>query len=131
MEWEPAKSDDVVNVAWPETRLLVASGVVPSLKVTVPVGVPLPGATALTVAVNVTELLTTEGLSDEVTVFVVLALLTVMTGLVSVLELSATSVAVTVLVPTALRATLNVLVPATNAAFPGNVAAPSVEVICT
>src|SRR5947209_4852072 len=77
MEWEPAKSDDVVNVAWPETRLLVASGVVPSLKVTVPVGVPLPGATALTVAVNVTEVLTTEGLSDEVTVFVVLGLMTV------------------------------------------------------
>src|SRR6266699_548453 len=99
MEWEPAKSDDVVNVAWPKTRLLVASGVVPSLKVTVPVGVPLPGAA------NVTELLTTEGLSDEVTVFVVLALATVMAGLVSVLELSATSVAVTVLVPTALRVT--------------------------
>src|SRR2546428_6233474 len=129
MEWEPAKSDDVVNVAWPETRLLVASAVVPSLKVTVPVGVPLPGATALTVAVNVTELLTTEGLSDEVTVFVVLALATVMAGLVSVLELSASSGAVTVLVPTVLRVTLKMLVPATRAEFPGNVAAPSVEVI--
>src|SRR5947199_9392473 len=118
MERKPVKDDEVVNGAWPETRVLVASGVVPSLKVTVPVGLPLPGATALTVAVNVTESLTTEGLSDEVTVFVELALLTVIAGLVSVLELSATSVAVTVLVPTALRATLNVLVPATNAAFP-------------
>ena len=87
MEWEPAKSDDVVNVAWPETRLLVASGVVPSLKVTVPVGVPLPGETAPTVAVNVTELLTTEGLSDEVSVFVVVALATVWVSVEDVLTL--------------------------------------------
>src|SRR5205809_1415734 len=87
MEWEPAKSDDVVNVAWPERRLLVASGVVPSLKVTVPVGVPLPGETALTVAANVTELLTTEGLRDEVTVFVVLALATVWVSVEDVLGL--------------------------------------------
>ena len=33
----------------------------PSLKVTVPVGVPPPGAGAVTVAVNVTDWPTTEG----------------------------------------------------------------------
>jgi hypothetical protein len=43
------------------------------LNVTVPVGVPLPGATALTVAVNMTDWPTVEGLADEVTVVVVLA----------------------------------------------------------
>ena len=96
---------------------------------TVPAGVPAPGATALTVAVNVTNWLATDGLAEEVTVLVELALLTVIAGLVSVLELSAASVAVTVLAPTVLRETLNVLVPATRAALPGNVAAPSAEVM--
>src|SRR5436190_459880 len=48
------ESEVVVKVAEPALRLLVASGVAPSLKVTVPVGVPLPGAEALTVAVKVT-----------------------------------------------------------------------------
>ena len=49
----------------------------PSLKVTVPVGVPAPGATALTVAVNVTARLRFEGLPDELSDVVVGALLTV------------------------------------------------------
>jgi len=43
------------------------------LNVTVPVGVPLPGATALTVAVNVTDWPTVEGLAEEATVVEVLA----------------------------------------------------------
>src|SRR5260221_165198 len=75
----------VVKAARPEARVLVASAVAPSLNVTVPVGVPLPGATALTVAVNVTELLTTEGLSDEVSVLVQLALATVCVNVEDVL----------------------------------------------
>ena len=58
--WPPRTRLLVVNVAtsWP---LTIASVPVPStappvwaLKVTVPVGVPLPGLTALTTAVNVT-----------------------------------------------------------------------------
>ena len=47
------------------------------MKVTAPVGVPLPGATALTVAVKVTDSPKTEGLADEVTLLVVAAWLTV------------------------------------------------------
>jgi hypothetical protein len=45
--------------------------------VTVPVGVPAPGDTALTVAVNVTDWPKTDGFTDEVTVAELLALLTV------------------------------------------------------
>ena len=42
-----------------------------------PVGVPTPGEAALTVAVNVTDCPDPDGFSDEVTVVVLLALLTV------------------------------------------------------
>jgi hypothetical protein len=45
--------------------------------VTVPVGVPEPGATALTVAVNVTLCPKTDGLTDDVTVVELLSWLTV------------------------------------------------------
>ena len=41
--------------------------VAPSVKVTVPVGVPVPGATTATVAVNVTDWPTTDGDPDELT----------------------------------------------------------------
>ena len=67
----------MMKVTWPPLRVLVASGVPPSLKTTVPVGVPVPGAVALTVTVNVTGCPDTEGLAEEVTAVVVLALLTV------------------------------------------------------
>ena len=67
----------MVNVAWPELSVFVPIGVAPSLKVTVPVGVPVPGAVAITVAVKVTACPKTEGLTDELTAVVVLALLTV------------------------------------------------------
>jgi len=43
------------------------------LKVTVPVGVPVAGATGLTAAVNVTPWPNTDGFADEVTVVVVAA----------------------------------------------------------
>ena len=45
----------------------------PFLKVTVPVGVPVPGGVAVTVAVNVTGWLNTEGLEDELSAVVVVA----------------------------------------------------------
>ena len=67
----------MVNVVWPELRVFVPIGVAPSLKVTVPVGMPVPGAVAITVAVKVTDCPKTEGLIDELTAVVVLALLTV------------------------------------------------------
>ena len=122
--WLLGVNIEIVNIACPELRLTAANGVAPSLKVIVPVA-----EAGETVAVKVTGWLYAEGFAEEVVVVVELALFTVIAGLVSVLELSAVSVAVTVYVPTVLRVTLNVLVPATRAAFPGNVAAPAVEVI--
>jgi hypothetical protein len=73
----PTDSDDVVNVALPAVRLAVPRVEAPSRKVTVPVGVPTPGETALTVAVNVTAWPDADGFTDEVTVVELLALLTV------------------------------------------------------
>src|SRR5438094_10610761 len=93
----------MVNVAWPELRVFVPIGVAPSLKVTVPVGVPVPGAVAVTVAVKVTGCTKTEGLTEELTTVVVLALLTdcVSPGEVLALKLpSPVQTAVTVWPPT-------------------------------
>ena len=66
----------VANVAMPPLNVPVPIGLPPSRNVTDPVGVPVPGATAVTVAVNVTDWPKTEGFSDEVTAVAVLALLT-------------------------------------------------------
>ena len=51
---EPIGRVLTVKLAVPPSRVAVPRVVVPFMKVTVPVGVPLPGAAALTVAVNVT-----------------------------------------------------------------------------
>jgi hypothetical protein len=73
--WEPRLSVDVVNFALPfASNVPVPIVVVPSLKVTVPVGgLPPP----VTVAVKATAWPTPEGLSDELRTVVVLALFTV------------------------------------------------------
>ena len=81
----------MLKVAWPELRVFVPIGVAPSLNVTVPVGVPVPGAVAITVAVKVTDWPKTEGLTEEITTAVVLALLTVCVKLAEVLVLKLTS----------------------------------------
>jgi len=74
----PAASDDVVNVATPDPFSVPVPRVVPlSLKVTVPVGTPVLGAFAVTVAVNVTEFPAMEGSSEEVIAVEVPASLTV------------------------------------------------------
>jgi hypothetical protein len=52
--WFPADNAEVEKVALPETSVLLPMKTPPSRNVTVPVGVPGAGATALTVAVNVT-----------------------------------------------------------------------------
>jgi hypothetical protein len=65
----------------------VPSGVVPSWKVTVPVGVPAPGALAVTVAVNVTAWPNTEGLAEAVTIVLVPSALTVWVSVADVLAL--------------------------------------------
>jgi hypothetical protein len=56
---------EVVKLAWPELSVPVPITFEPSLKVTVPVGVPAPGLAALTVAVNVTDWPNTDGFADE------------------------------------------------------------------
>src|SRR5207244_3956235 len=56
-----------MNLAWLELfRVPVSRVLRPSLKVTVPVGVPAPGLFAFTVAVKVTACLDTEWRSEEV-----------------------------------------------------------------
>src|SRR5213594_302662 len=78
MVWLPTTSELVLNAAGPEPFTATGVRSVPStVKVIVPVRVPAPGATALTVAVNVTDWPVTDGLPDEATAVVVLALLTV------------------------------------------------------
>lgn len=94
IECEATESKEVLKVATPEPFSGPVPNVfVPSLKVTVPVGVPvLPVELSVTVAVNVTELLNTEGFCDELTVVLVLAWLTVC---VTALELLAPKVSET------------------------------------
>ena len=61
----------------PRLRVFVARAVAPSLKTTVPLGVPLPGEVAVTVAVKTTDWPETEGLAEEARAVELLALLTV------------------------------------------------------
>jgi hypothetical protein len=77
MECAPSAKAEVVNTAFPLMRPPDPSTVRPSLNVTVPVGVPLPGATTLTVAVNVTDWPNTDGLCEELTTVELPALFTV------------------------------------------------------
>src|SRR5439155_2654305 len=81
IEWEPTASVLVTNVAWPEPfRVPVPRVLEPSLKVTVPVGVPAPGLLAVTVAVKVTDCPDSDGLAEELTDVVVPASVDVMVG---------------------------------------------------
>ena len=57
------------------------------MNVTVPVGVPEPGATALTVAVKFTDWPNTDGFTDEATAVAMPALLTVCVRAAEVLPL--------------------------------------------
>ena len=61
------------------------------MKVTVPVGVPLPEPEAATVAVNRTDWPKTDGFGPETTVVVLLALLTVWVNVEEVLLLKLVS----------------------------------------
>ncbi|GAA5610958.1 hypothetical protein Spla01_02105 [Streptomyces platensis] len=73
----PAERALVLTLAVPPERVPVSVGPPMTTKVTVPVGVPAPGATGATVAVKVTGWPTADGSGAEVTVVVVDALLTV------------------------------------------------------
>src|SRR6516225_2746819 len=77
MVWLPRARAEVVNVAWAAVMVTLAASVVaPSVKVTVPPGVPTPGATAATVAVKVTLWPNRDGLGEELTVVLLEALFT-------------------------------------------------------
>jgi hypothetical protein len=68
----PTVSEGVANVATPlPFTELAPSAVVPSKKVTVPVGAPVPGAIAVTVAVRVTVPPGAEGFTSAVSVVAV------------------------------------------------------------
>ena len=72
IEWLPTLRLESLNVAVSEPfNVPVPRVVVPSSKVTVPVGMPEPGALASTVAVKVTDWPNTEGVTEEITVDVV------------------------------------------------------------
>src|SRR5437773_9956110 len=74
MECDPTLSEDVAQLArpWLRERLLqLVMAVPPSWKVTFPAGVPAPGLLAVTVAVNVTDCLDTDGLAEELAAVVV------------------------------------------------------------
>src|SRR5881392_2805726 len=74
----PADSHDVVKVAMPlPSSATVPSVKAPSLNVAVPVGVPLPGGTTVTVAVNVTPWPNVDGFADAVSTVWVAGLFTV------------------------------------------------------
>ena len=75
MLWLPWPSVEVVKLATPPDNVTVPStlALLMSRKVTVPVGVPPPPA-LVTVAVKVTDWPTMLGLSDDVTLVVVLPL---------------------------------------------------------
>src|SRR5215467_7925069 len=78
MAWPPADAKLVVNVARPPVpTATVPRTTLPSRNVTVPVGVPAPGATAATVAVKVTAWRVPAGLSDDARATDVVARLTV------------------------------------------------------
>jgi len=77
IECEPTASVVVVSAAVPPESVPVPIFAAPSLNVTVPVAVPAPGATAATVAVNVTDCPELDGFVPLVSVVVVLAWFTV------------------------------------------------------
>src|SRR5436309_10147064 len=92
IEWEPTASVLVTNVAWPEpSRVPVPRVLEPSLKVTVPVGVPAAGLFAVTVAVKVTGCPDTDGLIEELTDVAVLAFFTVWVSALEVLPVKVAS----------------------------------------
>src|SRR5205814_266537 len=95
---EPTASVLVTNVAWPEAfRVPVPRVLGPSLKVTVPVGVPAPLVLAFTVAVKVTGCPDTDGLIEETTPVVVPGSVVVVVGGAAVVVVGGSVVDVLVL----------------------------------
>jgi hypothetical protein len=76
IECDPTDSAEVEKDATPPLSVPVPSVVMPSLKVTVPDGLPAPGLLTVTVAVNVTDCPNFDGFALEVSVVDVSALFT-------------------------------------------------------
>src|SRR5262245_29092944 len=113
------------------SRATVVRVVAPSLNVTVPVGTPPPGATAVCVAVRVTDWPNTDGLTEEATEVVVDAWLTVC---VRLLELLAAKLALPlklpliVWLPTASALVVYMALPVASRATMVRVVAPCLSV---
>src|SRR5262245_5338293 len=87
MTWPPGVAKLAMKVALlPAPTGALPSTVAPSRKVTVPVGVPAPGATAASVAVKVTAWRGAAGLTDDVRATAVAARLTVTAAAAEVLS---------------------------------------------
>jgi hypothetical protein len=76
-EWLPLVNVVTARLADPPARGTVPSTVAPSLKVTLPVTVPDPGATTLTVAAKVTDWPVPEGFGEAVNVVFVVTRFTI------------------------------------------------------
>ena len=107
-------SETGVKVARPPLNVLVASELVPSLNVTVPVGVPPPCPATPTVAVKVTVWPNSEGLTEDARAVALLALFTVWVNVNEVLVVKLASppyAAVIVCEATRSEGVANVAVP--------------------
>jgi hypothetical protein len=91
IECEPAANEEVVKDACPFARLSMSNVAVPSWRVTVPVGVPAPGAKAVTITVKVTPWPNTLGFAEEFRVTVAASLFTICDNGDELLELKVAS----------------------------------------
>src|SRR5216684_2488487 len=110
-------ADAAASACAPQPVMVVPA----SLKFTVPVGVPAPGAVALMVAVNVTDWPNTDGFADELRLVVVDAWLTVCVSVALVLVVKLVSplyTAVMLWAPIASELLLQVADPAASACAP-------------
>ena len=71
--WDPTLNDDVVSDATLAVSVALPSNVAPLKKLTLPLGVPAPGETAVTVTVRVLACPKTDGSGAEVRAAVVAA----------------------------------------------------------
>ena len=131
----PAVRELVLNVAvLPAIVTPDASVAFPSVKLSVPVGVPAPGGAALTVAVKTTAWPCSDGLGDEATATVLEATLTCCgadeSSPMLVWKLPSPEYeAVIVWLPTASAVVLNVATPPASSTLDTSVVLPSVKLI--
>jgi hypothetical protein len=116
IEWPPVASDEVLNVATPEalTATFVARAVAPSVKVTLPAGVPLA---LVTVAVKVTLCPCDAGFAEELSAVAVAAGATTLCVRLAVLGVPDAGVKVVLIewLPVARALVVNVATPLVTA----------------